>query len=50
MKIVFDNIIYSLQKSGGGSVYWTELVKRFVKSDSIRKRRQLYFQQKLLNL
>lgn len=28
MKIVFDNIIYSLQKSGGGSVYWTELVKR----------------------
>ena len=34
MKIVFDNIIYSLQKSGGGSVYWTELVKRFMKSDN----------------
>ena len=34
MKIVFDNIIYSLQKSGGGSVYWTELVKRFVKSNN----------------
>ena len=34
MKIVFDNIVYSLQKSGGGSVYWTELVKRFVKSDN----------------
>lgn len=34
MKIVFDNIIYSLQKSGGGSVYWTELVKRFIKSDN----------------
>ena len=31
MKIVFDNIIYSLQKSGGGSVYWTELIKRFSK-------------------
>lgn len=29
MKIIFDNIIYSLQKSGGGSVYWTELLKRF---------------------
>ena len=34
MKLVFDNIIYSLQKSGGGSVYWTELVKRFVKSNN----------------
>ncbi|WP_297983041.1 glycosyltransferase family 1 protein [uncultured Chryseobacterium sp.] len=29
MNIVFDNIIYSLQRSGGGSVYWTELIKRF---------------------
>lgn len=29
MKIIFDNIIYSLQRSGGGSVYWTELIKRF---------------------
>jgi len=28
MKIIFDNIIFSLQESGGGSVYWTELVKR----------------------
>lgn len=37
MKIVFDNIIYSLQKSGGGSVYWTELLKRFkqLNSDNI---------------
>ena len=34
MKIVFDNIIYSLQKSGGGSVYWTELLERFIKSDN----------------
>ena len=34
MKLVLDNIIFSLQKSGGGSVYWTELVKRFVKSDN----------------
>jgi mannosyltransferase len=29
MKVIFDNIIYSLQNSGGGSVYWTELIKRF---------------------
>ena len=29
MKIIFDNIIYSLQNSGGGSVYWTEIIKRF---------------------
>ncbi len=30
MKIVFDNIIFSLQKSGGISVYWYELLKRFL--------------------
>ena len=29
MNIIFDNIIFSLQKSGGGSVYWSELIKRF---------------------
>ena len=29
MKIVLDNIIFWLQRSGGGSVYWTELIKRF---------------------
>ena len=28
MKIVYDDIIYSLQKVGGGSVYWTEVTKR----------------------
>lgn len=27
MKIIYDDIIYSLQKSGGGSVYWTEIIK-----------------------
>lgn len=32
MRIIFDNIIYSLQKSGGGSVYWSELNKRFNES------------------
>ena len=44
MKIVFDNIIYSLQKSGGGSVYWTELLKRFIKSDN----ELIFFDQKEL--
>ena len=28
MKIIYDDIIYSLQKAGGGSVYWTEVTKR----------------------
>ena len=31
MKILLDNIIYSLQKSGGASVVWTEHLKRLVK-------------------
>lgn len=29
MRVILDNIIFSLQRSGGGSVYWTELTKRF---------------------
>lgn len=28
MKLIFDNIIFWLQRSGGGSVYWAELLKR----------------------
>lgn len=28
MKIVYDNIIFSLQNAGGISVYWSELIKR----------------------
>lgn len=31
MKIVFDNIVYSLQKAGGISVVWQELTSRFLK-------------------
>ena len=42
MKIVFDNIIYSLQRSGGGSVYWTELLKRF----SVINNDNIFFDQK----
>ena len=33
MKIYLDNIIFSLQKSGGISVYWYELLKRILKDD-----------------
>lgn len=32
MKIVFDNIVYSLQQSGGISVVWQELTSRFLKN------------------
>lgn len=35
MKIIFDNIIYSLQKAGGISLYWTEIIKRFKKNKNI---------------
>jgi len=31
MKIIFDNIIFSLQKNGGISVVWYELLKRVLK-------------------
>lgn len=30
MKIVYDNIIFSLQRSGGISAYWSELCRRLV--------------------
>jgi mannosyltransferase len=33
MKIVYDNIIYSLQKAGGISAYWSELSSRLKNSD-----------------
>ena len=33
MKIVYDNIIYALQKAGGISVYWSELSKRITQYD-----------------
>jgi glycosyltransferase involved in cell wall biosynthesis len=34
MKVVFDNIIFSLQQSGGISVYWYELLKHFLSDKS----------------
>ncbi len=35
MKIIYDNIIYSLQKAGGISIYWTELIKRIIKKENV---------------
>lgn len=29
LKLVLDNIIFFLQRAGGGSVYWIEIIKRF---------------------
>jgi len=35
MKIIFDNIIFNLQKTGGISVYWFELFNRVLNNKSI---------------
>jgi len=35
MKLTLDNIIFSLQKAGGISVYWYELLKRFAHDKNI---------------
>lgn len=34
MNLILDNIIFSLQKSGGVSVYWYELLKRIVNENN----------------
>jgi len=31
MKIILDNVVFSLQRAGGISVYWYELLRRFVR-------------------
>ncbi|MDQ1339438.1 MAG: hypothetical protein QG567_590 [Campylobacterota bacterium] len=33
MKIIYDNIIFSLQKAGGISIYWAEIIQRLVKNE-----------------
>lgn len=38
MDIFFDNIIFSLQKSGGISVVWYELIKRILKDKELNSR------------
>lgn len=35
MKIVYDNMIFLLQKAGGISVYWSELIARINKAETI---------------
>ena len=45
MKIVYDNIIFSLQKAGGISIYWTELIKRFKNKSEI-----LFYEKKNNNI
>ena len=32
LKIIFDNIIFSLQNAGGISNYWTQLIKQISKN------------------
>lgn len=36
MKIIFDNIVFSLQKAGGISVVWYELLKRISQNKTIK--------------
>ncbi len=35
MRVVFDSIIYELQRAGGISLYWSELISRADPSSSI---------------
>lgn len=35
LKIIYDNIIFNLQRSGGISVYWKELVERLIKERTV---------------
>lgn len=36
MKVIFDNIIFYLQRSGGGTIYWMELIKRALSDNSMK--------------
>lgn len=35
LNVVYDNVVFSLQKSGGISVYWAEITKRVLKNSSV---------------
>jgi len=35
MHIIYDNVIFSLQKAGGISIYWAELIKRILKKENV---------------
>jgi len=36
LTIVYDNIIFSLQKAGGISIYWYELIQRIVQQEKVQ--------------
>jgi len=36
MNIIYDNVIYNLQKFGGISVYWSQLSRRIIKDSSVK--------------
>lgn len=44
-KIVYDNIIFSLQKVGGISNYWAELIKRILKKKNV-----IFYEKKNYNI
>jgi glycosyltransferase involved in cell wall biosynthesis len=35
MRVYLDNIVFSIQKFGGASTYWQELLKRFVSKENV---------------
>ena len=35
MRISYDSIIFSLQKSGAISIYWAKLIKRLVQKEKV---------------
>lgn len=38
INVIYDNVVFNLQKSGGISVYWKELIERIQKDNSVRLR------------
>jgi len=38
INVIYDNVIFNLQKSGGISVYWKELIERILKDKTVRLR------------
>ena len=38
INVIYDNVVFNLQKAGGISVYWKELIERIQKDDSVKLR------------
>ncbi len=45
--LVLDNLIFSLQKSGGISVYWTELIKNYLVNNNYSFENLLFIEDKI---